>query len=308
MKALVTGGAGFIGSNIVKLLEEREYKITVYDNLSTGYLKNIERIKNLTFIKGDILDVIELQNAMSGVDLVFHLAANIGNVKSIQNPVYDSEVNVIGTLNVLESSRKAGVKKIVYSSSAAIYGEPKYQPIDESHPAEPDSPYGVSKLAGEKHCLCYSKIYNLEIVCLRYFNVYGINQRFDEYGNVIPIFTKQLLNKGNIKIYGDGEQTRDFINVKDVARANVLAAEKKGLTGAFNVGAGVPTSINHLSKMMLEITNSKDCIEYSERRKGEVLHSLASIEKARSLFDYQPKIDLETGLKEYINWFQSEVV
>jgi UDP-glucose 4-epimerase len=175
VKVLVTGGAGFIGSNIVKLLSQKDYDVIVFDNLSTGYKTNLDGLKNVKLVIGDIRDRDALNAAMNGCDVVFHLAANVGNIKSLQNTVADSEVNVIGTLNVLENSRLKGIKKIVYSSSAAIFGEPKYKPIDEKHPLEPSSPYGVSKLAGEKHCLCYGRVYGIDVVCLRYFNVYGFS-------------------------------------------------------------------------------------------------------------------------------------
>jgi len=193
MKVFVTGGAGFIGSNIVKLLHEKGYEIVVYDNLSIGYEKNLEELPDINLIVGDIRDRSQIDVSIKGCEIVFHLAASIGNVKSLQNPIEDSDINIRGTLNVLESARSNGVQKIVYSSSAAIFGELQYQPIDESHPVEPDSPYGVSKLAAEKHCLWFSRTNNIDVVCLRYLNAYGTNQRCDEYGNVIPIWATLLL-------------------------------------------------------------------------------------------------------------------
>ncbi|MGH9902220.1 MAG: SDR family NAD(P)-dependent oxidoreductase, partial [Pyrinomonadaceae bacterium] len=169
-RALVTGGAGFIGSNVVRLLGEEGYEVIALDNLATGYRQNIDRLSGVSFVEGDVRDADLVARLMNGVAVVFHLAASVGNTRSIERPVEDSEINVIGTLRVLEAARRAGVRKIVCSSSAAIFGELKHLPIREDHPAEPDSPYGVSKLAEEKQCLVYAKLYDLEAVCLRYFN------------------------------------------------------------------------------------------------------------------------------------------
>jgi UDP-glucose 4-epimerase len=306
MKALVIGGAGFIGSNIVKILNKRNYEIVVFDNLTTGYKKNVEEISGVNLIIGDIGDKKNLLNAAKGCDIIFHLAANIGNIKSINDPVFDSQTNIIGTLNVLDCARHNNIKKIVYSSSAAIFGEPRYQPIDENHSFSPDSPYGVSKLAGELHCLCYNHLFNMENVCLRYFNVFGVNQRYDAYGNVIPIFTSLLLNKKPISIYGDGEQTRDFVNVKDVAMANVLAAEKNGISGVFNIGTGKAITINVLANLMKDIVNNDSSIVYALARKGEVMHSLADISKAREILSFEPSTDIYSNLIEYINWYKTD--
>ncbi len=305
MKVLVTGGAGFIGSNILKLLHQRDYEIVVFDNLSTGYEKNLDEFPDIELVIGDIRDRHKLDLAIKGCKIVFHLAASTGNVKSLQNPIEDSEVNVLGTLNVLENSRLNGVEKIVYSSSAAIFGEPQYQPIDEKHPLEPDSPYGVSKLAGEKHCLCYTRTYDLDVVCLRYFNVYGINQRYDAYGNVIPIFATLLLQSKPITIYGDGEQTRDFVNVNDVAMANIQAFETPGLRGAFNIGSGNSITINQLVEIFKKVSNKDIGVVYTAPRKGEVLHSRAKINKAKNAFNFKPQVSLEEGIKEYIDWVRS---
>jgi UDP-glucose 4-epimerase len=306
MKVLVTGGAGFIGSNVVKLLTQRGYEIVVFDNLSTGYKENLDEFPDAELVVADIRDRDRLNLAMKGCEIAFHLAASVGNVKSLQNPVEDSEVNVLGTLNVLENARSNGVKKIIYSSSAALFGEPQYQPIDEKHPLEPDSPYGVSKMAAEKHCLCYGRIYDFHAVCLRYFNVYGVNQRYDAYGNVIPIFATLLLQNRPITIYGDGEQTRDFVNVKDIALANVLAAEKDGLSGVFNIGSGVSITINSLASMMKDIINQDADTIYAPPRKGEVRHSGADISLAKNAFDYNPSEEMYDNLIEYIKWIRNQ--
>jgi UDP-glucose 4-epimerase len=306
MRVLVTGGAGFIGSNVVKLLYQKGYEVAVFDDLSTGYRKNLDEFPDVELFVGDIRSRERLDHAIKGCEIVFHLAASVGNVKSLRNPVADSEVNILGTLNVLESSRLNKVRKIIYSSSAAIFGEPQYQPIDENHPLEPDSPYGVSKLAGEKHCLCYGRIYDICVVCLRYFNVYGANQRYDEYGNVIPIFASLLLQGKTITIYGDGKQTRDFVDVKDVAIANVLAAEKSEFSGVFNIGSGVSTTINSLASMIREIVDTNAEIVYAPPRKGEVEHSIADISLARNCLNYDPSTEIYDNLGKYIGWMKKE--
>src|ERR1051325_3950720 len=223
-KALVTGGAGFIGSNIVKLLVEEGYDVFVIDNLSSGYRRNLDQLKSVRFTEADVRDEAAVTRAMEGTEIVFHLAASVGNVRSIEQPIDDSEVNLLGTIRVLEAARHAGGRKVICSCCAAIFCELRHLPISEDQPTEPDSPYGGSKPAEEKMCLAYSRLYELEAVGLRYFNVYGVNQRYDAYGNVIPIFAHRLLRREPLIVYGDGEQTRDFVNVADVARANLSAA------------------------------------------------------------------------------------
>jgi len=303
-KALVTGGAGFIGSNIVKALLEKNYKVVVYDDLSTGYKENLLSFSKVKLIKGDIRDEACLTRAGKNCNTIFHLAASVGNIKSLENPKEDSEVNVIGTLNVLKCAQKNNIKKIVYSSSAALFGEPKRLPIDEKSPLEPDSPYGVSKMAGEKHILCFGKLYGIDVVALRYFNVYGINQRYDAYGNVVPIFATFLLKSKPITIYGDGEQTRDFVNVNDIARANLLAAEKKGLSGTFNIGTGKSITVNYLVKLFRYFFPSLK-VHYAPSRKGEVKHSRADITLARKKLGYKPSLINKKKIKEYIDWIKS---
>lgn len=308
-KVFITGGAGFIGSNVARYFLdflERSYPVVVFDNLSTGFIQNLPSSPNLQFIKGDIRDKELLATSMEGCEAVLHLAAAVGNIRSIENPNEDSEINVLGTLNVLNAARHTGIRKIVYSSSAAIFGEPKNLPIDEEHPLAPDSPYGVSKLGGELHCLCYAKLYEMDIVCLRYFNVYGPNQRYDAYGNVIPIFATKKINKEPLTIYGDGEQTRDFVHVSDVAQANFLGATCPNVGGTYNIGSGQSITINQLAMMMNEIGDQKPVpIQYTNARKGEVKHSLADIQKAKKVLGYLPSSDLESGLKDYFEWMQS---
>jgi len=308
MRALVTGGAGFIGSNIVKLLYEEGHSVVVLDNLSSGYRKNLDPFPDVEFIQGDIRDHIAVARAIQGAEVVFHLAASVGNMRSIENPIQDSEINVIGTLRILEAARHAGVRKVVFSSSAGIFGELKHLPIKEDHPVEPDSPYGASKLSAEKLCLAYAKLYGLEVICLRYFNVYGINQRYDAYGNVIPIFAHRMLHRRPITIFGDGEQTRDFVNVRDVAMANYKAALVRGISGAFNIGSGTAVTINELARLMAEASHIRPEVEYGPPRKGDVRHSLADISAARRVLGYEPAISLQEGLVEYMAWAKKELI
>lgn len=304
----MTGGAGFIGSNIVRLLLERGHDVTVLDNLSSGYRQNLAPFPQVNLIEGDIRDAKIVDQAVDGNEVIFHLAASVGNTRSIENPILDSEINIIGTLNVLEAARHQHAKKIVFSSSAGIFGELKTLPIREDHPVEPDSPYGASKLGAEKLCLAYSKLYELDAVCLRYFNVYGINQRYDAYGNVIPIFAHRLFKGLPITIFGDGEQTRDFVNVRDVAEANYRAGMKEGLSGAFNIASASSVTINHLAHFMREASGINGVIEYAPPRKGDVRDSLADISAAANAFGYEPSVDLEEGLRAYLAWAREDIV
>ncbi len=262
MKALVTGGSGFIGSNIVKLLRSEGHEVVVLDNLMSGYRTNLDPFPEVQFVEGDVRDAALVNRLAQGVEVVFHLAASVGNMRSIENPIDDSEINVIGTLRVLEAARHGGVRKVVFSSSAGIFGELKTLPIREDHPVEPDSPYGAAKLGAEKHCLAYAKLYPLECVCLRYFNVYGINQRYDAYGNVIPIFAHRMLRGQPLTIFGDGEQTRDFVNVRDVAMANYRAGMSRGVSGAFNIASGTRVTINRLVELMIEASGMEAVVEH----------------------------------------------
>ncbi len=307
-KALITGGAGFIGSNVAKLLVDEGYDVVVLDNLSSGYQRNLATLPTVEFVEGDVRDVEGLSQAMEGVEVVFHLAASVGNTRSINHPIADSEINVIGTLRVLEAARHAEVRKVVYSSSAAIFGELKHLPIREDHPIEPDTPYGASKLAAEKHCLAYAKLYDLEVVCLRYFNVYGVNQRYDAYGNVIPIFAHRLLHGLPLTVFGDGEQTRDFVNVRDVARVNLLAAQTAGVSGAFNIASGTSITINQLVELIRDVGGIQPAVEYGPSRQGDVRHSRTDISAARMVLGYEPAVEIADGLAEYMAWAKGEMV
>lgn len=306
MRALVTGGAGFIGSNLVRQLLQKQYEVVVLDNLSTGYEENLAGLEGIIFYHGDICDMSLVRQAMEKVAVIFHLAAAVGNKQSLENPQRDSQINVLGTINILEGARAAGVRKVVLSSSAAIYGEPRILPIPEEQPWAPQSPYGVSKLAAERMALAYASLYGLECIALRYFNVYGPRQRYDAYGNVIPIFVHQMLQGEPLTIYGDGEQTRDFVSVHDVVQANLLAAQAQGLSGACNIGSGTSVSINQLVALLEQVTGQKIKVQYAPPRPGDVRNSVADISAARTQLHYEPRIDLASGLKEYIEWVRTE--
>jgi UDP-glucose 4-epimerase len=307
MRVLVTGGAGFIGSNLVKHLLAGNHEVLVLDDFSSGHRSNLAPFPEVKLFEGDVRDEPLVKQAVRGVEVVFHLAASVGNKRSIDHPLLDASINVLGTLTVLEAARKAGVRKLVASSSAGIFGELKTLPIREDHPAEPDTPYGSSKLCMEKQCLAYSKLHGLEAVCLRYFNVYGPNQRFDAYGNVIPIFAFKILKGESITIFGDGTQTRDFVNVLDVVQANVKAALAPGLSGAFNIGCGERITINELIAELQTASGIQIHASYGAPRPGDVLHSQADISAARAAFGFAPSVSMAAGLREYMTWAATQV-
>jgi UDP-glucose 4-epimerase len=309
MKALVTGGAGFIGSNLVEKLLEEEHEVSVLDDLSTGKLENMKEFrgrKKLTFIQGSITDLNLLTELVKGAECVFHQAAIPSVQKSVENPLVTNEVNVNGTLNVLVAAKECNVDKVVYASSCAVYGDTSELPIREDIKPDPKSPYAVSKLTGEQYCTSFSEVYGLKTVCLRYFNVYGPKQDpSSDYAAVIPRFiTRVLANKSPI-IYGDGTQTRDFIFVKDVVNANLLAAERGA--GVLNVASGKSISINELADKIIEMIGKNLEPVYEPPRPGEIKHSLAAIAQAEKELNYRPRFDLEKGVTETIRYFKDEV-
>lgn len=307
MKALVTGGAGFIGSNLAGRLLHDGHEVTVLDDFSSGYRINLDGLSGARVVEGDVRDSRAVDEAMAGAEVVFHLAASVGNKRSIDRPLTDAEINVLGTLQVLEGARRHRLRKVIASSSAGIFGELKTLPIREDHPVEPDSPYGCTKLCEEKLCLAYAKLYDLEAVCLRYFNVYGPNQRFDAYGNVIPIFVFQMLRGETLTIFGDGEQTRDFVNVHDVVQANLRAAQAAGVSGAFNIGSGTRITINELVRLIGAAAGQRPLVRHGPPRAGDVRDSLADIGAAERAFGFAPAVGLAEGLAEYLVWAREEV-
>ena len=294
---LVTGGAGFIGSHLVDRLSV-ENKVIVLDNLSSGSLANLERSKDrITFVKGDTLDKGLLMDIVAEVEFVFHLAANVGNIKSIEDPYFDMDVNIKGTINLLEACLKSNIKRLVYSSSGAIFGEAKYLPIDEEHPLNPESPYGVSKLAAEKYCFAFHKVHGVPTTALRYFNVYGPRQGSSQYPNVIATFFNRIRQGKPLTIFGDGKQTRDFVFVEDVVTANILVATQPAAVGEiFNIATGKASSVEQLASLIKQISAKESPVVYADPRAGEVRHSQANIEKAGRMLGYNPEINLEEGL------------
>jgi len=303
-KVVVTGGAGFIGSHIVEYWAKQNADVFVLDNLRSGFEKNLNGFKNVTFVKGSITDKDVVFSVLENADYVHHLAAMISVPESVENPFECVSINVNGLLNVLEASAKHKIKKIVHSSSAAVYGDNPVSPKTISMKPEPKSPYGITKLDGEYYLQSYLENFGLQTISLRYFNVFGPRQDpKSQYAAAIPIFVNNALQNKEIIIYGDGEQTRDFIFVKDVVAANVLAATTENVNGTFNVACGSAISINQLVKLVLELTNSKSHIRYEKERAGDIKHSLASIEETKQQLGFQPKHDLLEGLKETINYF-----
>ena len=294
---LVTGGAGFIGSNLVDRLSLGN-RVIVLDNLSSGLPSNLGQSKErITFIKGDVLDKGLLKDIVAEVEFVFHLAANVGNVKSIEDPGFDMEVNIKGTINLLEACVNSNIKRLVYSSSGAIFGEAKYLPVDEDHPLNPESPYGVSKLAAEKYCFAFHKVHGLPITALRYFNAYGPRQGSSGYANVIAIFFSRIRDGKPLTIFGDGEQTRDFVFVEDIVKANILAATQPAAVGEiFNIATGQESSVNQIVSIINQISGQENEVIYADSRAGEVKHSRANIEKAQRVLGYNPEINLQEGL------------
>jgi UDP-glucose 4-epimerase len=303
-KIVITGGAGFIGSHIAEYWSNQNAEVIVLDNLRSGYKKNIESLSNVTFINGSITDKKLVDQLLRGTDYVHHLAAMISVPESVMNPYECVEINIIGLLNILEAAKKHNVKKIVHSSSAAVYGDNPESPKYTDMKPQPKSPYGITKLDGEYYLQMYTESFGLNTTSLRYFNVFGPRQDpKSQYAAAIPIFVASALKNEDIVIYGDGEQTRDFVYVKDVVQANVLAVTNESLSGVFNVGNGYSISINKLVEMVLSLTKSSSKIIYKEVRPGDIKHSLASIDETKEKLSFSPKFDLLEGLDETIKYF-----
>ncbi len=310
-RILVTGGAGFIGSHLADRLLNEGFVVTILDNLDTGRLENIvnnEGREEFRFVKGDILDFSMIKDTLKDIDAVFHEAALASVTLSVQNPILTNNINVTGTLNLLKASSDLGVKRFVYASSAAVYGDTPSPQKNEDMTPNPTSPYGASKLAAENYVKLFHKVYGLETVSLRYFNVYGPRQRFDiqsAYGGAITIFANRLLRNLPPIIYGDGEQTRDFVYIQDVVEANVLALNTKNAAGeVFNVGTGTSVSVNQVAQTLKEKMNRKDLESiYADPRPTDIRHGYADISKAQKILGYDPKFSFEEGLTELVNWY-----
>ncbi len=306
-KVLITGGAGFIGSYIADELVRRGFQTTILDNLSTGKIENIQHLidrEQIRFIQGSITDLFLLEDLFKGVDYVFHEAAIPSIPRSIDNPAASNEANVTGTLNVLIAARNNKLKKVVFASSSSIYGDTPALPKQEDMIPDPQSPYALTKMAAEYYCRIFTRVYRLPTVCFRYFNVYGPRQDPNsQYAAVIPKFIRSILDGKSPVIFGDGEQSRDFTFVKDVAAANLLAIESEA-DGVFNLGRGERTTLNQLTRMMLNKLKRPDLKPiHQPARVGDIKHSLADINRARS-FGYNPQYSVEKGVIETIKSFE----
>ncbi|MDX9785251.1 MAG: SDR family oxidoreductase [Desulfobacterales bacterium] len=310
-KALITGGAGFIGSNLADALVARGWGVTVLDNLSTGHLSNLARVKDkITFIEGDIRDSKAVKAAGKGCDVIFHQAAVVSVPQTVQMPVESAMVNDIGTLTVLEAARKNGSRRIVLASSCAVYGDEPTLPKTEAMPLKPMSPYAVQKMGGEYYARLYHELYGVETVCLRYFNVYGPRQDpSSPYSGVISIFLTRVAEKKQPVIYGDGDQSRDFIFVQDVVKANILAATTPGVSGSvFNIGTGHAVTVNHLWDSICRLENVQIDAIHQSPRPGDIRHSLANIASAKESLGFSPDYVFEDGLALTYGWYQKSAV
>ena len=288
-RILITGGAGFIGHHLVKELS-KEFEVVVLDNLSTGRFENIGKYET-GFIRGNIYDNEKLEEIIQeGFDYIFHLAAQVSVKKSFEYPVLDMKTNILGTLNLLKYAEKYDVKKLVYFSSAAVYGNPQYLPIDENHLTNPLSPYGLSKLTAEKYC----GFFDVPCVILRLFNVYGTGQQIENAG-VISRFIDNIKNNRPVEIFGDGNQSRDFIHVNDVVEVAKLSLKHEGI---FNIGSGEGITINELIEKLFCFTKKDFKQLYHEKKTGEIIKSVANIEKAKNIIGWKPNVKLDDGLKE----------
>lgn len=296
---LVTGGAGFVGSHLVEALVHGGSDVRVLDNLSTGQEANLADVRSaIELVRGDVRDLDAVRAAMAGVDAVFHLAAIPSVARSVSDPLETFAVNVQGTQHVLSAALAAGVRRVVYASSAAIYGNPTRLPVAEDQQPAPLSPYGAHKLAGEHLCHVFAHTLGLETVALRYFNIYGPRQDpSSPYSGVISKFLEASRAGAHPVIYGDGEQTRDFVHVADVVRANLLAARSGAASGrAFNVGTGRAISLNELLRVAMRALSAEGHPVRGESRAGDIRHSVADITQARLALGYEPTVDLAEGL------------
>jgi UDP-N-acetylglucosamine 4-epimerase len=304
-RILVTGGAGFIGSHIVDKLIGADADVTVLDNLDTGKMENMVQHKqnrNFHFVKGDIRSFSKVKQLVKDVNAVFNLAAIASVERSVEDPLLVNDVNVKGTLNLLKASLDGDVKRFIQISSAAVYGDAQKVPACEDFNPMPLSPYAVSKLAAENYARVFNQVYGLETVCLRYFNVYGPRQAYNDYSGAITIFASDILGNRSPKIFGDGEQTRDFIFVEDVVSASMLALTEKNAVGEiFNIASGKATTINKIVQILQKLMGEKNLKPvHQESREGDIRHSYASIEKARTVLGYEPMFSLENGLKKLV--------
>jgi UDP-glucose 4-epimerase len=312
-KYLITGGAGFIGSNIAERLLKEERNVVVFDDFSTGKEENVEAASRnaegkgeLEVVRGDVRDGERLRQAMRGVGYVFHQAALCSVQRSVEDPATTNSVNVEGTVRVLAAAREEGVKRVVYASSSSVYGNGASLPNQEGMRPNPCSPYALTKFAAEEYCRLFSSVYGLETVSLRYFNVFGPRQdSSSQYAAVIPIFIIRILSGKSPVVFGDGEQSRDFTFVEDLVDANLLACHKEGIAGrTYNIARGNRKTLNELIQTLGAITGEQIKPEYGEPRPAEVRHSEASVEKAEKELCFKAKVRFEEGLERTLDWFR----
>jgi len=322
---LVTGGAGFIGSNISEELVRRAEKVRILDNFSTGKIENIAEFKDdVELIEGDLRHLETVERAVAGVDFVIHEGALPSVERSVKEPLTTNAVNILGTLNVLSAALRLGVKRVVYASSSSVYGDIPARltvgqalavararhgqalPKKEGMKPDPQSPYGVSKLIGEEYCRIYSSVYGLETVCLRYFNVFGPRQDPNsQYAAVIPKFISLMLKGKRPPIYGDGEQSRDFTFIDNVVEASLEACKVKETGGVFNIACGERVTINELVRRINGILGTRIKPTYESSKKGDIRHSQADISRAREVLRYSPRVGFELGLERTVHWFEN---
>jgi len=312
MRYLVTGGAGFIGSHIVHTLLEQGASVRVLDNFSTGKRENIEALtrqfngNQLEILEGDVRDASRVEEALRGIEIVFHEAAFISVPQSMEEPQTCFDVNIMGTSLLFDAARKAGVRRAVVASSAAVYGESAALPLVEETPLQPLSPYAVSKRVKEMYAELFTSSFGFDVVALRYFNVYGPRQRPDSmYAAAVPIFARRLLDGKPVTVFGDGGQTRDLINVQDVVRANLIASEHPNAAGKiFNICTGVETRLLDLLDIMYELLPNAPSHEFAASRAGDIYRSVGSPQKAADVLGFRAEVSLVDGLKETIDWMR----
>jgi len=304
MKVVVTGGAGFIGSHVVEYWLEQGVEVHILDNFRSGKRENVRLFPKAVLNEGSITDRKFVFEVLKNTDYVHHLAAMISVPESMDKPVECVDINVNGLINILDAAREYGIKKVVHSSSAAVYGDNPVSPKRVDMRPEPKSPYGITKLDGEYYLAMYQQAFGLGTASLRYFNVFGPRQDpKSQYAAAIPIFVSKALNNEDLIIFGDGEQTRDFVFVKDVVQANIKAATNLRVTGVYNIANGFSITIKELCELIIETTGSESTIKYADPRPGDIKHSLASIELSKKELDFNPQYDLREGLKQTIEYF-----
>lgn len=306
MKILVTGGAGFIGSQIVDAYIGEGHQVSIMDNLSTGKKRNIN--PKATFHHVDIREAAQVEQVFRSqqFDVVNHQAAQIDVRKSVSDPAYDANVNIIGAINLLEYAMRTGVRKFIFSSSGgAMYGEQDFFPADENHPARPISPYGIAKLTTEHYMFYYKAVHGLDFVSLRYANVYGPRQNPEGEAGVVSVFTTRMLKNDQAVINGEGKQTRDYVFVGDVVKANVLALQVKG-SDYFNIGTGIETDVNGVFNILRKLTGTTIEEKHGEAKKGEQMRSVLTSAKIQKTLGWKPEVTLEEGLRRTVEFFRNE--